>query len=99
DGGEGKNVSSRGLPSDLTLTELNGNYIATADTGDPSRSFNYLLLPSNMIGSVDVYKSPEARLDEGGIGGTIILHTRQPLNLKPWSGFASAEGTYADVTH
>ncbi len=98
DGGEGKSVSIRGLSSDLTLTELNGNYIATADTGDPSRSFNYLLLPSNMIGSVDVYKSPEARLDEGGIGGTIILHTRQPLSLEPWSGFVSAEGTYADVT-
>jgi iron complex outermembrane receptor protein len=99
DGGEGKSVSIRGLQSDLTLTELNGNYIATADSGDPSRSFNYLLLPSNMIGSVDVYKSPEARLDEGGVGGTIILHTRRPLDLKPWSGFISAEGTYADVTH
>ena len=99
DGGEGKNVSIRGLSSDLTLTELNGNYIATADTGDPSRSFNYLLLPSNMIGSVDVFKSPEARLDEGGVGGTIILHTRNPLDLKPWSGFASAEGTYGDTTH
>ena len=99
DGGEGKNVSIRGLSSDLTLTELNGNYIATADTGDPSRSFNYLLLPSNMIGSVEVFKSPEARLDEGGVGGTIILHTRNPLDLKPWSGFISGEGTYADVTH
>ncbi|WP_051103455.1 TonB-dependent receptor [Sphingomonas sp. PR090111-T3T-6A] len=99
DGGEGKNVSIRGLSSDLTLTELNGNYIATADTGDPSRSFNYLLLPSNMIGSVEVFKSPEARLDEGGVGGTIILHTRNPLDLKPWSGFVSGEGTYADVTH
>jgi TonB-dependent receptor len=103
DGGEGSRVSIRGLQSDLTLTELNGNFIASAGTlngsGDPSRSFDYVLLPSNMIGSVDVYKSPEARLDEGGVGGTIILHTRRPLDLKPWSGFLSAEGTYADVTH
>ncbi|WP_010183428.1 TonB-dependent receptor [Sphingomonas sp. PAMC 26605] len=98
-GGEGSRVSIRGLQSDLTLTELNGNFIAGADTGDPSRSFNYLLLPSNMIGSIDVYKSPEARLDEGGVGGTIILHTRRPLDLKPWSGFVSAEGTDSDVTH
>ncbi|WP_242139518.1 TonB-dependent receptor [Sphingomonas sp. TREG-RG-20F-R18-01] len=99
DGGEGSRVSIRGLQSDLTLTELNGNFIAGADTGDPSRSFNYLLLPSNMIGSIDVYKSPEARLDEGGVGGTIILHTRRPLDLKPWSGFVSAEGTISDVTN
>lgn len=103
DGGEGSKVSIRGLASDLTLTELNGNYIASAGTlsgsADPSRSFDYVLLPSNMIASVDVYKSPEARLDEGGVGGTIELHTRQPLSLKPWSGFFSAEGTYADTTH
>lgn len=97
-GGEGSRVSIRGLQSDLTLTELNGNFIAGADTGDPSRSFNYLLLPSNMIGSIDVYKSPEARLDEGGVGGTIILHTRRPLDLKPWSGFVSVEGTDSDVS-
>src|SRR3954469_3982951 len=98
DGGEGSRVSIRGLNSDLTLTELNGNFIAGTDTGDPSRSFNYLLLPSSMIGSVEVYKSPEARLDEGGVGGTVILRTRRPLDLKPWSGFVSAEGTDSDVT-
>jgi len=98
DGGEGSRVSIRGLSSDLTLTELNGNFIASADSGDPSRSFNYLLLPSTLIGSVEVFKSPEARLDEGGVGGVIINHTRKPFDLKPWSGTVSVEGTYADVT-
>jgi iron complex outermembrane recepter protein len=98
DGGEGSKVSIRGLASDLTLTELNGNFIASADSGDPSRSFNYLLLPSSLIGSVEVFKSPEARLDEGGVGGIIINHTRKPFELKPWSGSISVEGTYADVT-
>ena len=99
DGGEGKNVSVRGLSSELTLTELNGNYIATAESnGDPSRSFNYMLLPSNMLSSAELFKSPEARLDEGGIGGTVILHTRRPLELEANSGFVSAEGTWADTT-
>jgi iron complex outermembrane receptor protein len=98
DGGEGSRVSIRGLSSDLTLTELNGNFIAGADSDDPSRSFNYLLLPSSLIGSVEVFKSPEARLDEGGVGGIIINHTRKPFDLKPWSGSVSAEGTYSDVT-
>ena len=97
DGGEGSRVSIRGLSSDLTLTQLNGNFIASA--GDnPSRSFDYLLLPSNLIGSVEVFKSSEARLDEGGVGGVIINHTRKPFDLKPWSGTVSAEGTYSDVT-
>ncbi|MGN6279547.1 MAG: TonB-dependent receptor [Sphingomonas sp.] len=98
DGGEGSRVSIRGLSSDLTLTELNGNFLASATQGDPSRSFDYLLLPANMIASVDVFKSPEARLDEGGVGGVIINHTRKPLDLKPWFGTAQVEGTYSDVT-
>src|SRR5688572_12406918 len=93
DGGEGSRVSIRGLQADLTLTQLNGNYIASADSLDPSRSFNYILLPSNMIASIEVFKSPEARIDEGGVGGTVILRTREPLDLPAWSGFLSAEGT------
>ena len=99
DGGEGKNVSVRGLSSELTLTQLNGNYIATAESnGDPSRSFNYTLLPSNMLSSAELFKTPEARIDEGGVGGTVILHTRRPLDVKSGSGFVSAEGTWADTT-
>ncbi len=97
DGGEGKNVSVRGLSSELVLTELNGNYIATAESnGDPTRSFNYTLLPSNLLGSAELYKTPEARIDEGGIGGTVILQTRRPLELEPNSGFLSAEGVWSD---
>lgn len=99
DGGEGKNVSVRGLASALTLTELNGNYIATAESnGDPTRSFNYTLMPSNMLGSAELFKTPEARIDEGGVGGTVILHTRRPLDQKSGTGFINAEGTTADTT-
>jgi len=99
DGGEGKNVSVRGLSPELTLTQLNGNYVATAESnGDPTRSFNYMLMPSNMLSSAELFKTPEARLDEGGIGGTVILRTRRPLDVAPGSGFVNAEGTWADTT-
>lgn len=98
DGGEGSRVSIRGLDDGLTLTLLNGNFIAGADSGDPSRSFNYVLLPSNFIASTEVYKSSEARLEEGGVGGTVILNTRRPFDLPAWSGFVSAEGTYSDTS-
>lgn len=97
--GEGQNVSVRGLASDLTLTELNGNYIATAEgNGEATRSFNYTLLPANMLASAELYKSPEARLDEGGVGGTAILRTRRPLDLPSNSGFVSAEGVWSNTT-
>lgn len=99
DGGEGKYVSVRGLSSELVLTELNGNYIATAESnGDPARSFNYTLLPANLLSSAELFKTPEARIDEGGVGGTVILHTRRPLELEPNTGYVSVEGTTADTT-
>ncbi|MBP3983541.1 TonB-dependent receptor [Pseudoxanthomonas helianthi] len=99
DGGEGKYVSVRGLSSELVLTELNGNYIATAESnGDPARSFNYTLLPANLLGSAELFKTPEARIDEGGVGGTVILHTRRPLELESNTGFVSVEGTRSDTS-
>lgn len=96
-GGEGDTVSIRGLSSDLTLTQLNGNFIASSP-GEPSRSFSYNLLPSTMIERVEVFKSSEARLDEGGIGGTIIMHSRKPLAMDANSGVANLEYSNSDIT-
>jgi len=47
DGGEGSAVSVRGFGPGLTLTQLNGNYIASTP-GEPSRSFDFNLLPATM---------------------------------------------------
>lgn len=99
-GGEGKTVSVRGLAPDLTLTQLNGNYVATSETNnEATRSFNYTLLPANMLSSAELFKSPEARIDEGGIGGTVILHTRRPLDMEANSGYVNLEGTSSDTSH
>ena len=97
DGGEGASVSIRGLSSDLTFTQLNGNFIASSP-GEPSRSFSYALLPATMIQRVEVYKSSEARLDEGGIGGTVLLYSRKPLDMDKNSGIINFETSNSDVT-
>lgn len=96
-GGEGATVSIRGLSSDLTFTQLNGNFIASSP-GEPSRSFSYALLPSTMIQKVEVYKSSEARLDEGGIGGTVLMFTRKPLDMDKNSGVLNVEYSNSDIT-
>ena len=99
-GGEGKTVSVRGLAPDLTLTQLNGNYVATSETNnEATRSFNYTLLPANMLSSAELFKSPGARIEEGGIGGTVILHTRRPLDMEANSGYVNLEGTSSDTSH
>ncbi|WP_036114262.1 MULTISPECIES: TonB-dependent receptor [Luteibacter] len=95
--GEGKTVSIRGLAPELTLTELNGNYVASADTSAGlTRSFNYTLMPANMFSDIKLYKSLEARLDEGGIGGNVDLRTRRPLEMKANDGFVSANMAGSD---
>lgn len=84
DFGQGERVSIRGTDPALNRTLLNGQTIASADwfiLDSPGRTFNYTLLAPEAVGRLEVYKSPEARIDEGSIGGTVILHTRNPLDL------------------
>ena len=99
--GEGERVSMRGVAPNLVHTTVNGHNVAVADWFvleqlAATRSFNYLLLPSELIGLLTVYKSPTAELDEGGIGGTIDVKTRKPLDLKPFALSGSLQGAYTD---
>ena len=100
--GEGERVNLRGTASNLTRTLFNGHALATADWFildqlSATRSFNYLMLPSDLIGKVSVYKSPQADLEEGGIGGLIDVASRTPLDLKPNSFFGSVQAAHSDL--
>lgn len=82
--GQGEQVSIRGTEPSLNRTLLNGQTIASADwqiLDGPGRTFNYTLLSPEIVGRLEVFKSPEARIDEGSIGGTVIVYTRRPLDL------------------
>ena len=99
--GEGERVSVRGTDVNLTKTLLNGHNVATADWFildqlAATRSFNYLTLPSEIVGQLEVYKSPQADLEEGGVGATINVHTRNPLDLDPLTISASAQMVYSE---
>ncbi|HEY0941579.1 MAG TPA: TonB-dependent receptor [Steroidobacter sp.] len=100
--GEGERINLRGTGSNLTRTLLNGHALATADWFildqlNSTRSFNYLMLPAEVIGKVTVAKSPQADFEEGGIGGTIDVATRNPLDMKPMSTYLSAQGAYTEL--
>lgn len=100
--GQGSSVSIRGTDPQMTYTTLNGQTVASTgwyDQMDIDRSFNYSLLPAEMIGGMEVYKSSQANLTEGGIGGTVIVKTRKPLDLKANTVFGSVRygaGTISD---
>jgi iron complex outermembrane receptor protein len=100
--GEGERVNLRGTASNLTRTLFNGHSLATADWFildqlSATRSFNYLMLPSDLIGKVNVYKSPQADLEEGGIGGLIDVASRTPLEMKANSIFGSVQAARSDL--
>lgn len=81
--GQGEKVSILGTDPALNRTLLNGQTIASGDwsmADFPTRTFNYSLLAPELVGKVEVFKSPEARVEEGSIGGTVNVSTRKPLD-------------------
>ncbi|MBJ6121878.1 TonB-dependent receptor [Sphingomonas sp. BT553] len=99
--GEGEKVAILGTDPALNRMLLDGHALASADWGgndnDPSsRTFNYSLLAPELVDRLEVYKSPEPRIEEGSIGGTVIVRTRRPLELKANSIFASGGYSYND---
>jgi len=83
--GEGEGVSIRGFGPGKNVTLVNGQQLSSGSFNLENalgRGFNYGMLPSTIIKRVDVHKSTEAYLPEGGVGGTVNVTTRKPLNQK-----------------
>lgn len=78
DNGEGNFVSIRGLGPEFVRATVNGRTIASTEGG---REFNFDVLASETVETLEVIKTPSARLEEGGIGGTINLNTARPLDI------------------
>ena len=98
--GEGQGVTIRGVQPDQNLTLLNGQAVGTAQwfvLSNATRNFNFELVASEMIGGLEVYKSAQADIDEGALGGTVILRTRKPLDLDANTLFGSVEAQYGDL--
>jgi len=103
DFGEGERINLRGTLTTLTNATFNGHALSTADwflldQQSATRSFNYLMFPSDLIGKVEVQKTAQADVQEGGIGGTVNIQTRKPLELDPLTAFASMEGAYTSTS-
>ncbi len=90
-GGEGQSVTVRGFGPQFNTVLVNGRRIASDANG---RSFNFDLVPADLIGGADVYKSANAALQEGGIGSTINLRLQRPLDIGKFSAVVSGKGVY-----
>ncbi|WP_426012200.1 TonB-dependent receptor [Caulobacter sp. DWR2-3-1b2] len=88
---EGSGVVVRGL--NFVRSELNGRDTFSANNG---RALSFADVPSELMGGVDVFKSPSADMIEGGISGTVNLRTRLPFDSSKRLLSVSAEESYGD---
>ena len=100
---ESDRVSLRGTSPSLTQTLINGHSVGSADWfvlsqgNSVGRSVSYTLLPSELVNSVQVNKSSNARLQEGGTTGTVNIITRKPFQFDKSVTFEASLGSvYSD---
>ncbi|MDX1499284.1 MAG: TonB-dependent receptor [Woeseiaceae bacterium] len=78
--GRTSGISVRGFKEDYTAVTMNGRELL--GIGD-NRGVEYDLYPSEIIGGVVVYKTPDATMTHQGIGGIVDLRTLRPLDAAP----------------
>ena len=86
DGGEGRNITVRGLAAEFTRVRINGmegtSQTGASDvygSGNSGRSFDFNVFPSEIFTSLSVRKTPSANMEEGSLGATVDLKAHHPL--------------------
>ncbi|WP_395335343.1 TonB-dependent receptor [Novosphingobium sp. BL-8H] len=87
DGGEGKNISVRGLGADFTRVRINGMEAAAQTggsdiygAGNNGRSFDFNVFPTEIFSALTVRKTPSADVEEGSLGATVDLTAPKPFD-------------------
>jgi len=97
--GQGERVSIDGTDPSLNLSFLDNHPVAQSIWlygEQPNRGFDYTVLSPLILGRMEVLKSSEARLTEGSLGGTILMHTRQPLDMDKNEGAVQLGYSYSE---
>ena len=105
DGGEGKQITVRGLNAGFTRVRINGIEGTTA-TGasdingstNRGRAFDFSVFSAELFNSLAVRKTSEASVEEGSLGATVDLRTARPFDFKGRTVSFGAEGLYNTVS-
>lgn len=106
DGGEGKNITVRGLGAQFTRVRINGME-GTAQTGssdiygagNSGRSFDFNVFPTEIFSELTVRKTPSADVEEGSLGATVDLKAPRPFDSsKQFAASFTARGTYSELS-
>lgn len=92
--GRGATISIRGLGPQYAKVTLNGQDFANPNFID---GFRFDIIQTELASSVQVYKSPTADMDMGGLAGTIDISTAKPLDINGRKLILSAKGQKAKL--
>ncbi|HSC66166.1 MAG TPA: TonB-dependent receptor [Cellvibrio sp.] len=92
--GEGKFVSVRGLGPGFVTVQQNGAELATAGSDD--RSFALDAIPSDLLSSIEVFKSLTPDMDLNSIGGVVNVKTVSAFDRQKDSLRLNVQDYYQD---
>eukprot|EP01032_Pedospumella_encystans_P006794 gene6794-8147_t len=104
-GGEGKQITVRGLNAGFTRVRINGIEGVTA-TGasdingstNRGRGFDFSVFASELFNSLEVRKTSEAGVEEGSLGATVDLRTARPFDFKGQTFSLGGQGTWNELS-
>jgi iron complex outermembrane recepter protein len=106
DGGEGRNISVRGLGPSFTRVRINGmegaSQTGSSDiygAGNSGRSFDFNIFPTEIFSSLTVRKTSSADVEEGSLGATVDLRAPRPFDYVDENVFTfTGRGVYNSVS-
>jgi TonB-dependent receptor len=87
-------IAIRGLPNNFAKTQVNGQTLATPNFNG---GFSYGTFESDVVGGVNVIKSPLAKYDEGGLSGIVDIRLLRPLDIRSTFLTIETEGRYEET--
>ena len=106
DGGEGRNISVRGLGPGFTRVRVNGmegaSQTGSSDiygAGNSGRSFDFNIFPTEIFSALTVRKTSSADVEEGSLGATVDLRAPRPFDYDDGNVFTfTGRGVYNSVS-
>ncbi|SEN10028.1 TonB-dependent receptor [Duganella sp. CF517] len=105
DGGEGKQITVRGLNAGFTRVRINGiEGVAATGASDINgstnrgRGFDFSVFASELFNSLEVRKTSEAAVEEGSLGATVDLRTARPFDFKGRTASLGAQEFHNDLS-
>jgi iron complex outermembrane receptor protein len=104
-GGEGRNITVRGLGPGFTTVRLNGMETISTTGGTDAvggnnrgRGFDFNTFSSDLFSSLTVRKTNSAEVQEGSLGATVDLKAAQPFDYDDFVFTASGQLGYNDLS-